>query len=58
MKHGDIRQFTCTKCGGSTKVIDTRAIGHECSALRRTRVCLECGHRMYTHEKIVREAIT
>ena len=46
MKRQDIRQ--CPKCGGGTKVINTRVDkeGH----IRRRHKCLECDYRYNTVE--------
>lgn len=52
MKHGDNRSFTCPKCGGDTKVIDCGRAASEDIAIRRARKCKECGHRVYTIERI------
>nr|DAE50734.1 MAG TPA: Transcription factor S-II (TFIIS) [Bacteriophage sp.] len=37
----------CVKCGGDTKVADTRRVDH---VTYRIRKCLECGHKFYTKE--------
>lgn len=44
----------CPKCGGpDDKVIDSRS-SREGRAIRRRRVCLQCGHRYTTYEQIER----
>lgn len=44
----------CPKCSHhDDKVIDTRAVRNG-SAVRRRRVCLDCGHRFTTYEEIVK----
>ena len=44
----------CPKCSHvDDKVIDTRAVRNGL-AVRRRRVCLECGHRFTTYEEIVK----
>lgn len=44
----------CPKCGGpEDKVIDSRS-SREGRAIRRRRVCLQCGHRYTTYEQIER----
>lgn len=55
MKYGDVRTFTCPKCGGDTQVTETRRSALEEVAIRRARKCKECGHRVYTLERIHRE---
>ena len=58
MKYGTARTFTCPKCYGNTKVLDSRLAKRaapEEIAIRRCRECKECGHRVYTIEKIHRE---
>lgn len=37
----------CVKCGGATRIIDTRRVDH---VTYRTRKCLECEHKFYTKE--------
>lgn len=48
--------FSCTRCNGYVRTIETRPVAREKNVIRRIRVCRECGHRMYTQERIVREA--
>ena len=55
MKYGDVRSFTCPRCGGDTKVIDSNRAASEEIAIRRARKCKVCGHRLYTLERIHRE---
>lgn len=55
MNNGDNRSFTCPRCGGHTKVIDSNRAASEEIAIRRARKCKECGHRVYTIERIHRE---
>lgn len=40
--------FPCRKCGGSNRVIDTRA--NRLGNVRRRRECIPCGHRWSTYE--------
>jgi transcriptional regulator NrdR family protein len=57
MKYKDVVPvFRCTRCGGRTAITDTRELAKEENVVRRCRICKECGHRMYTQERIVREA--
>ena len=37
----------CVKCGGATKITDTRRVDH---VTYRARKCFECGHKFYTKE--------
>jgi len=47
----------CPKCGGpDDKVIDSRS-SREGRAIRRRRVCLNCGHRYTTYEQIERSEL-
>jgi transcriptional repressor NrdR len=47
----------CPKCTSlDDKVIDSR-ISREGNAIRRRRVCLECGHRYTTTETLVRDGM-
>lgn len=47
----------CPKCGGpDDKVIDSRS-SREGRAIRRRRVCLQCGHRYTTYEQIERSEL-
>jgi len=47
----------CPRCGASgTKVIDSRLIDNG-SAVRRRRLCLNCGMRFTTHERLVTHPI-
>ena len=47
----------CPKCGGpEDKVIDSRS-SREGRAIRRRRVCLQCGHRYTTYEQIERSEL-
>lgn len=55
MKAGDCRTFFCPKCGCDTTVKETRAAINEDNVIKRRRVCNECGYRIYTEERIVRE---
>ena len=38
----------CPQCAGDTGVVDTRATDH--NAIRRRRVCADCGYRLTTFE--------
>jgi hypothetical protein len=40
----------CSKCGGDTGVVDTRAATN--NTIRRRRVCFACGHRLTTFEAV------
>ena len=44
----------CTKCGGKTQVIDSRAVTRY-GFIRRRRACLECSFRISTYEVPVEE---
>jgi len=47
----------CPRCGAAgTKVIDSRLIDNG-SAVRRRRLCLNCGMRFTTHERLVTHPI-
>ena len=39
--------MNCTKCGGKTKVVDSRAVPN---GMRRRHECLSCGYRFNTIE--------
>jgi Predicted transcriptional regulator, consists of a Zn-ribbon and ATP-cone domains len=42
-------KLSCPKCGGKTKVTDTRSTSG--NAIRRRRLCLLCGHRCTSREE-------
>lgn len=47
----------CPKCEHrENKVIDSREV-REGSAIRRRRLCLNCGHRFTTYEEVLRAAL-
>lgn len=47
----------CPKCSSSDdKVIDSRAARNG-AAIRRRRVCLNCGHRFTTYEEVVKTSL-
>ncbi len=47
----------CPKCEDrENKVIDSREV-REGSAIRRRRLCLNCGHRFTTYEEVMRTAL-
>ena len=47
----------CPKCEHrENKVIDSREV-REGSAIRRRRLCLNCGHRLTTYEEVLRAAL-
>ena len=47
----------CPKCENrENKVIDSREV-REGSAIRRRRLCLNCGHRFTTYEEVMRAAL-
>lgn len=47
----------CPKCGHlHDKVIDSRA-ARDGAAIRRRRICLQCGHRFTTYEEIIKASL-
>jgi len=47
----------CSKCENrENKVIDSREV-REGNAIRRRRLCLNCGHRFTTYEEVIRAAL-
>lgn len=47
--------MNCPKCGGKTEVTDTEKFS---MYVWRKRRCLNCDHRMHTHENIVEDTQT
>ena len=45
--------MNCTKCNGTTSVLDSRR--QETSAIKRRRKCGACGHRFNTIEQVLTE---
>jgi transcriptional regulator NrdR family protein len=43
----------CSKCGGLSKVFDTRVLYS--GVIIRKRICLECGHKWKTIEVMMEE---
>ena len=48
----------CPKCAGDRdKVVDSRTL-QDGAAIRRRRVCVSCGHRFTTYERVAAPALT
>jgi transcriptional regulator NrdR family protein len=45
----------CRKCGGETKVLETRT--PRPFMTRRRRQCIECGARVTTEERVLRKKV-
>ena len=43
----------CIKCGGKTKIIDSRH--NKPDEVRRRRECLKCGYRFSTYETVIKK---